>query len=242
MADKPKRFPAGTPFSGPSAALAGIVDPVIKGKATETEVDTAYKRALTKKLLQEIDERKGLAKSPAQIDAEAYARSHGSAHGKNIAGLETALPGRQQAAQAAIDQLNTFIKHPGFGAIMGWPNPFKGGFGLFNMPNSEAADAQALWDQIKGGQFQQGAATMRGLGAMSEFEGKKAADAQAAFSKLTGENAFKRNAQVYANSMSKGIDIAKRQVRGARASLQPSREDLIAEAKRRGLTIPDGGS
>ena len=231
MADKPKSFPAGTPFAGPKYDQRVVVDPV-------TAANIAGKQADTQKTQQAIRLRELEPQTTTQKARAAEQLNYARKMGTSLAGIEAALPQRRLAAQTAIDQLDTFIKHPGFNAIMGWPNPFKGGFGLFNLPDSDAARAEALYDTIKGTQFAGGAELLRGLGSMALFEGQQAARGLASLDKLSGERGFKEGAQTYANRLKNAVDSVQKTVNTAKAAMRPSREAIVAESRRRGMPIP----
>jgi hypothetical protein len=231
MADKPKSFPAGTPFAGPKYDQRVVVDPV-------TAANIAGKQADTEKTRQDIRIRE---LQPQTLEQQAIAKeriARAQKMGTSIAAIEAALPQRRQAAQNAIKQLETLINHPGYNAIMGMPDPFKGGFGFFNWPGSPAAQAKDLYDTVKGSQFGNAIEILRGLGAMTEAEGRAATAGIGTLNRMSGEQGFKRGAQTYVDRLASALKGAQGTVDKAKAALRPRREDLIAEARRRGIPIP----
>jgi len=208
------------------------------GMIAQTGASTEKTRADTAKTWQDIRIRD---LQPQTVDQQAIAKerfSRAQKMGTSLAAIEAALPQRRQAAQNSIKQLETLINHPGFNAIMGVPEPFKGGFGFFNWPGSPAAQAQELYDTVKGSQFANAIEILRGLGQMTEAEGKAASAGLATLSKMSGEQGFKQGAQTYADRLKSALKGAQGTVDKAKAALSPRREDLIAEARRRGIPIP----
>lgn len=231
MADKPKRYKAGTPFLDSGYSKRPILDPAVAASIAERQADTA-------KTLQDIRLRELQPQTTEQKEIAAHRLERARKMGTSIAAVEAALPQRRQAARNAILQLETLINHPGYNAIMGMPDPFKGGFGFFNWPGSPAADAQALYETVKGSQFGNAIEILKGLGQMTESEGRAATAGIATLNRMSGEQGFKRGAQTYVNRLASALKGAQGTVDKAKAALRPRREDLIAEARRRGIAIP----
>lgn len=119
------------------------------------------------------------------------------------------LPKAITSAQRSADIIDKLIKHEGFGAIIGLPDPFKGGYGMFNVRGSKAADAKTLFDQIGGGAFLTGIQAMKGTGAISNKEGEAAEKAVTRMQDAMSENEFKAAAKEYIDQMYQGIQNMK---------------------------------
>jgi hypothetical protein len=106
--------------------------------------------------------------SPQQLAAQ---RAAGEAQGKAAA----ALPNTLQSMDLAIGTLDKIINHP---AKNDW---FASGASALipPLPGTEARNYVDTVNQFKNQLFEMGAATMRGLGSLSNAEGKKITDAAA---------------------------------------------------------------
>lgn len=151
--------------------------------------------------------------------------------GQGSAKAELNLPQLENSAKMAIDQVSGLLKHPGFQATVGAPNPFKGGLGFGTVPWSPARDFQNELTKAMGGVFMQAREGLKGAGQVTDFEGKKAEQALAAMNTATSEQAFKKAAQDYANAIANGVKIARKVAR--MGAIPYSYEELMAEKARR---------
>jgi hypothetical protein len=102
---------------------------------------------------------------------------------------------------STIDQL---ISHEGLESAVGTSSMFP------TMAGSEAANFEAKLEQLKGQQFLTEVTKMKGMGALSENEGKKIAAAAAALDLGMSEDAFKKELKYIQDTMKKARDkIAK---------------------------------
>lgn len=141
------------------------------------------------------------------------------------------LPGAEVKSKRALDELSTLMKHPGFEAAVGLPNPFRGGFGIGTMPGTTARGFTNALDKVKAGAFLQAIEALRGTGAISEAEGKAATNALNNMSTATSENEFRRNANEYARVITDGLSVSRKTAEMGRTPF--TREQLEAERKRR---------
>ncbi len=120
------------------------------------------------------------------------------------------LPDAISAANRDLTNIDNLLKHPGLSAVVGVPNPFKGGFGLFESPGSPAADAASRIAQLKSGAFLTGYQSLKGGGAITEIEGKKAEDAIVRAQKAQSEGEFRAAMLEYRNAIIAGVEKLKR--------------------------------
>lgn len=107
--------------------------------------------------------------------------------------LDEAQKTKDQGAQSTLATLDTALDtvarletHPGLAGNLG-----KTGV-IPNVPGSEAADASALIEQLQSQTFLSSVKAMVGLGALSDAEGKKIADAAASLNTKQSEAQFRR--------------------------------------------------
>lgn len=159
--------------------------------------------------------------------------------GTATAKTEYNLPKLEATVSRALKQGAELVKHPGFEAAVGLPNPFKGGLGLGTVPGTPARGFMNRLGQVKGGAFLQAFESLKGAGAITEQEGTKAAAAMAAMETSTSENEFRAALQEYMNIIADGLRVARQQVRTGRAQIGAtdgnpySYEAVLAEQRRR---------
>ena len=170
-------------------------------------------------------------KTPAQQAAEAYGNKRAMVLGEQAATKEFSLPTMRDISQRALDEGVNLLKHPGFEAAVGAPNPFKGGFGIGTVPWSPARDFTNALDSVKRGAFMQAYEQLRGAGAISGPEGIAATEALANMNASTSEVQFKRELQRFMNIVASGMKVAEKQSRMGAAPF--SYDQLAAEKQRR---------
>lgn len=135
------------------------------------------------------------------------------------------LPDAIASASRDLTNIDNLLKHPGLSAVVGVPNPFKGGFGMFEVSGSPAAGAASLLSQLQSGAFLTGYQTLKGGGAITEIEGKKAETAVLRAQKAQSEEEFRAALLEYRNAVVAGVEKLKRASRGQfmpDASVSPS--------------------
>lgn len=110
---------------------------------------------------------------------------------------------RREAAKAALPKLvadvnysvgliDKALSHPGLPAVVGFPDPFKGGFGGERAwPGSPAAGFMTIQKQLSGQQFLAAYESLKGTGQITEIEGKKATEAMARLQSAQSEEEFR---------------------------------------------------
>lgn len=151
--------------------------------------------------------------------------------GKRTADAEVDLPGAITSANSAIKLVDGLLKHPGFKAAVGAPEPWKGGFGIGTLPWTPARDFVNRLEKAQGGVFMQARQGLKGAGQVTDFEGKKAEQALSGMKTATSEEEFRRSAQEYVDAIRNGVEIMRKQ---ARMGVTPYTYDqLMAEKARR---------
>jgi hypothetical protein len=111
---------------------------------------------------------------------------------EDITNAQTGLGNANEQSRQILDVIGGIEQSPGLSAVVGMPNPLKGGFGLFNVPSSPAADFQAKLDQLGGKQFLQAFESLKGGGQITQIEGEKATNAIARMQTSQSETEFRK--------------------------------------------------
>ena len=161
----------------------------------------------------------------AVAGAKETAKQQAEVNVKAIADLPKVIAGAEQSIKTVNDLLN----HKGFNDYIGatW-KPYAS-----EVDGSNAAGAKALLNQIQGGAFLEAFEKLKGGGAITEIEGKKATDAIARMNKSTDEEDFKIAAKDYIDVITSGVERAKNAASKATNNQLPSSLTDIR-------TLPDG--
>ena len=135
--------------------------------------------------------------------AGAKGKTEGAAEAEAIESLP-ALVNNAEVMAGSIDQI---LKHPGLPKATGLTSI------LPSIPGGESADFEAQLDKLKGQAFLQMFSQLRGGGAITEMEGKKATDALAALSTKQSEKQFRANLKEVNDILAKGIAVARQKAR-----------------------------
>lgn len=185
-------------------------------------------------------ERKAVPQTPIQkaqttIDLEAA---------QTQAEAKKAFPGLEQKARSAISNVESLMSHPGLSGVVGMPESISGfAYKLFDkaMPATDEADFTARLEQLGGQQFLQAFESLKGGGAISEVEGKKAS---AAISRLmnTGqsEESYRKAGEEVIGIYNRALDTA-RKAGGIQPNVSQSGEDVIrVQSTQQALELPPG--
>lgn len=125
---------------------------------------------------------------------------------------ESARADRQAAAQGAVDTFSTALdslgeieNSPGLGKAVGLSSAFP------TIPGSDAANFEAQLDTFKAQTFLPMVASLKGMGALSDAEGKKLSDAVGALSPKMSEKAFRSSIGKIRNQLESKLGTVKRQ-------------------------------
>jgi hypothetical protein len=183
-----------------------------------------------------MEEENRRAKDPVFQQQMAAAKATGEAIAKGEVAAKQALPGVISNAQESInliDQMigkqevrdtsgkvlqNSTAAHPGFENTVG--TTWKPGFRFIS--GTDAADFQALFEQVKGGAFLDAFNVLKGAGAISEKEGEKATAARTRMSIAQSEQEFVKAAREYQDVVRKGVEVMQKKATGGAAPVVPA--------------------
>ena len=177
------------------------------------------------------------AKDPVFQQQMAAAKATGEAIAKGNVAAQQALPGVISNAQDAVNLIDQMVgkqevrdksgkviqagtgAHPGFENAVG--TTWKPGFRF--IPGTDAADFQALFDQVKGAAFLEAFNVLRGAGAITEKEGEKATAARTRMSTAQSETEFVKAAREYQDVIRRGVEVMqKKAAAGGAAPVAPA--------------------
>ncbi|ECW9225707.1 acyltransferase [Salmonella enterica subsp. enterica serovar Dublin] len=125
---------------------------------------------------------------------------------------EIARADRQAAAQGAVDtfstaldSLNEIAQSPGLSKAVGIRSAFP------TVPGSDAANFEARLDTFKAQTFLPMVQSLKGMGALSDAEGKKLSDAVGALSPKMSEKAFRESIGKIRNQLESKLSTVKKQ-------------------------------
>jgi hypothetical protein len=159
----------------------------------------------------------------------AASKAAGTTTGKTQAAAAIALPNAIATSESLLSKLDAMIgtevkdktgkvtisgtePHPGFRGAVGMGRLTTLGIpGVEQLiPGTPAADFKARFDEIMGGAFLEAFETLKGGGAITETEGKKATAAKTRMSLAQSENEFLAAAREYKDIVKTGIERARK--------------------------------
>ncbi|MFZ5784027.1 MAG: hypothetical protein ACOY4R_27835 [Pseudomonadota bacterium] len=147
------------------------------------------------------------------LQTKAQRAATGREKGQEQAKAQQALPGIAATAERMLQGVDRIAAHPGLEKATGWKSVFP------SVPGNDAANFEALVDSLKGQAFLTMFDQLRGGGAITEAEGKKATDALAALSLTQSPAQFREQLDIVRSVVRKGLEAARQ-----RAGQQPSPE------------------
>lgn len=150
----------------------------------------------------------------------------GKALTKAQAAAQTALPGVMNDIDNMRANITDLLHKPGFDGIYG----LRGA--IYNVPGTDAANAAALREQVSSQSFQVSIQKMRGLGALSDAEGKKV---QSAFTAAAAPGLSAAEARTRWNTALASLDNLEKI---ARQEAGGDFDPLAADARAPGTTAP----
>jgi len=177
-------------------------------------------------LAEETFKREG---DPAFVQRMQSAKTTGELITKNDVAAKQALPGAIANAEEAVTLIDQMVgkptvkdasgkvieqgtkKHPGFANAVGstWLP------GIRFVPGTDAANFQALFNQVEGTAFLEAFNVLRGAGAITEKEGAKATAARTRMSLAQSETEFTAAAREYQDVIRKGVKIMQQKAGGS---------------------------
>jgi nitrogen fixation protein FixH len=118
----------------------------------------------------------------------AAAKARGTAEGEATAKAQGDLPRATAQADELLQLTEELLAHPGLGQAVGTSSVL----GVQKIPGTDARDFSIRLEQIRGKQFLEAFQALKGSGAITETEGKKATEAIARMDTSSSEPEFKR--------------------------------------------------
>lgn len=138
---------------------------------------------------------------------------------------EKDLPKLQQEATLAVKTVKQLLEHPGFADRYGWSSL---GGKVPALPEGDAADAQAIIDQLKGQTFLQAYEKLKGGGVITEIEGDKAQAAlNRAFDQNQSTEAAIKALEEFVYYTELGLEMAQKKAQGAYAPQSQGAKPLV---------------
>jgi hypothetical protein len=159
-----------------------------------------------------IDKRNGnlVGTQPKDVAGKEAAEARGKAQGEAQAALPGALADAERT-KASIDQL---LKHEGLSSIVGPLDQYRPSWSLGEAGN----DALARYKQLQGQAFLQAYNLLKGGGAITDIEGKKAEAAMARLDRAQSEETFKEALKDFRDAIESGVNKLKAKAGGTSAA------------------------
>jgi hypothetical protein len=133
--------------------------------------------------------------------------------GKASGQAEVGLPGLIQTTQTMLGDLDYLQNNPERKQFTGWRGNLLPSTGIFSSEDSR--DYQGRLDQLKSGSFVSGVASLKGLGALSDAEGKRLEFLQSRLSVMgPSDKGFDDAINEYRTILQRGIENAQRMAAG----------------------------
>lgn len=164
---------------------------------------------------------------PADIKVQAQQQKTAAAQQKNIAAIDNA----DASASQTLSLIDMIAKHPGKESAVG-------GSSILNVaavPGSDRTDFLTKLDQLKGQQFLQAFESLKGGGAITEVEGKKAEQAIANLSTAQSEQQFDAALKDFRDV----ISAAQGKVRNRKSQYESLSNNTFAAPTIQGESAPD---
>jgi hypothetical protein len=170
-----------------------------------------------------IDKRTGnlVGTQPKDVSGKEAAEARGKAQGEAQAALPGALADAERT-KASIDQL---LNHEGLGSIVGPLDQYRPSWSLGESGN----DALARYKQLQGQAFLQAYNLLKGGGAITDIEGKKAEAAMARLDRAQSEDTFKSALKDFRDAIESGVNKLKSKAGTTAAPAAPAPTNLKAK-------------
>jgi hypothetical protein len=147
---------------------------------------------------------------PKDIKGKEAAEEEGKAQGQ----ARVALPAALNQAEYSMNLIDDMLNHPGRSTatgLSGYLDPRN------YIPGTDATNFSVRADQLKGRTFLQAFESLKGAGAITEVEGKKATDAIARLSKAQSDEEYVAALQELRGVIGKGVEVLKQKATGGKA-------------------------
>lgn len=161
---------------------------------------------------------------PSQVPAPSQSTAAPGALGTTISPqmqeARSALPKIEQQANQLRNIITQTLNHPGLNYSVGvWGN-------APTVPGTPQADVRALQDQIQGSTFLQAFDQLKGGGAITEVEGKKATDAIARLARTQRPEAYRQALQELSQVLDAGLTRAYKSAGLQQPGAQSTQQDI----------------
>jgi hypothetical protein len=165
---------------------------------------------------QPINSRTAAPVGPA-IPKDLAGKERQEAIGQGQGQATVALPGAESKAQTALDTISKLETHPGKRYAIGVPGVIPG------IPGTQQRDYIALLEQAKGQTFLQAFESLKGGGAITEIEGKKAEQAIARLDRAQSREGYDAALKDLRGVIERGLRVARQRAnQPGQPQLQPS--------------------
>lgn len=147
-----------------------------------------------------------LGTQPKDLQGKEAAEERGKAQGQ----AQAAVPGAIADAEATKAKIDELIKHEGLSSIVGSFDQYRPSWTLGEKGN----DALARYKQLQGQAFLQAYNLLKGGGAITDIEGKKAESAMARLDRAQSEETFKQALQDFRDAIEAGVNKLKMKANG----------------------------
>ena len=180
---------------------------------------------------------------PAAVDPElqrnlAAAKAAGEAEGQRRAVAQGDLPRATAQADELMRLTDELLKHPGLEMAVGKSSIL----GVQKIPGSDAHDFAIRLDQIKGKQFLEAYQSLKGAGAITETEGRKATEAIARMDPSGSEPEFRRAVRDFQDVVRAGLERMRARAGDAGPSAPAGMDSMPPPAEHVGRTIRDSAT
>jgi hypothetical protein len=150
---------------------------------------------------------RGRVPLPAATDPDlqrrlAAAKAAGTAEGERKAAAQADLPRATAQADELLRLTDELLKHPGLETSVGKSSML----GVQRIPGTDARDFAIRLDQIKGKQFLEAFQSLKGSGAITETEGRKATEAIARMDASASEAEFRQAVRDFQDVVRAGLE------------------------------------
>lgn len=179
---------------------------------------------------------------PAAADPDlqarlAAAKARGTAEGEATAKVQGDLPRATAQAGELLQLTEELLAHPGLEQTVGTSSVL----GVQRIPGTDARDFSIRLEQIRGKQFLEAFQALKGSGAITETEGKKATEAIARMDTSSSEPEFKRAVRDFQEVVRAGLGRTK--ARAGEGKPPPQGTDAMPPpAEHTGRTIRDSST
>jgi hypothetical protein len=163
----------------------------------------------------------------------AAAKAAGEAEGEATAKAQADLPRATAQSQELLQLTDDLLKHPGLEQAVGASSVL----GVQRIPGTDARDFMVRLDQVRGKQFLEAFSALKGSGAITEQEGKRATEAIARMDTSSSEKEFRQAVRDFQKVVRDGMERTRARA-GAGAAPQGS-DTMPPPAEHVGRTIRD---